>query len=124
MYHDELDGRGIYSHNDIDRTMKPPTFTTPSPFLNSWVSHSATYPPRYTKDGHGWVTLHGAVKDGAIGTVAFTLPVGYRPAYADIWAVDSYAAYGRVLVSTNGDVAPLTGDNRSVFLTGIRFYAG
>ena len=124
MQHDELGGRGIYSHNEIDQALSPPEFTTVTAFSGTWVSFSDSYPPRYSKDGLGWVTLYGQVKDGTINTGAFVLPVGFRPAYADSWAVDSYGAFGRVSVYTNGNVIPRTGDTRGVSLAGIRFHAG
>lgn len=46
-------------------------------FLNGWGAYdSSVY---YRKDPLGRVYLRGSVNGGANGTVAFTLPVGYRP---------------------------------------------
>lgn len=52
-------------------------------FLNSWTNVGAGTPPvTYFKDQNGVVSIYGAAIGGASGTVAFTLPAGYRPAVA------------------------------------------
>lgn len=51
-------------------------------FQGAWVSYDggATFQvPQFRKDNEGRVFLRGQAKSGASGTVAFTLPVGFRP---------------------------------------------
>jgi hypothetical protein len=48
-------------------------------FQNAWVNYDATRTARFRKSPDGAVRLGGTVKSGASGTVAFTLPAGYRP---------------------------------------------
>lgn len=54
----------------------------PVTFQNSWANVGAGTPPvTYYKDQNGVVTVYGSLTGGSSGTVAFTLPAGYRPAY-------------------------------------------
>ena len=48
---------------------------------NGWVSEP-TDPVGYLKDQFGWVRFKGKIKDGTLGTVALTMPVGYRKSSA------------------------------------------
>lgn len=49
-------------------------------FQNSWANVGAgTQPVKYFKDQNGVVTIVGQLNGGSAGTVAFTLPAGYRP---------------------------------------------
>jgi hypothetical protein len=95
-------------------------------FQNSWVNFGSTYAPaRFRKDINGWVTLDGLVKNGTINTVAFTLPVGYRPATNEelTQVVKSGAGTGAIEVQADGDVVAFTASNSSFSLAGIRFKA-
>ena len=48
--------------------------------INSWVAFdNVLYPCWYFKDTLGFVHVNVALKTGASGTTAFTLPTGYRP---------------------------------------------
>lgn len=65
--------------------------TTPDspPFQNGWMwddSDPENTPPRFRLTVDGEPEVEGAFTGGASGTVAFTLPVGYRRDYI-IWAV-------------------------------------
>lgn len=89
-------------------------------FLNGWTDYSAAQAVGYRKEGE-WVYLRGRVKDGTIPLRVFTLPVGYRPAVASRFTVDSDEAFGSVLVNTIGQVTITVGVNTSVYLDGISF---
>ena len=122
--HDRLRGSGEYAHWQIDNFMATPTWTNVSSFSNSWVNYDTSAVARYSKDPWGFVRLEGRIKSGTVTSAAFTLPVGYRPTAQRGFAVDSNAAYGRVLIGTDGTVTPSVGSNVSFFLDGIVFYAG
>ena len=75
--------------------------------LNSWAQqNSINYPVRYMKDSMGFVHLKGVLNSGTYNTIAFNLPVGYRPA-KDTFVVsrDSSSAKPGV-VNANGDFYP------------------
>jgi hypothetical protein len=68
-------------------------------YQNSWGDYEANRPGEYRKNPFGNVELRGLIRNGANGTVAFTLPVGYRAkAGTNILPI----------VSCNGGVAQLT----------------
>lgn len=102
----------------IDETWIAPTL------INSWVNFGGvTNPAGYYKDSAGIVRLRGSIKSGTIGTVAFTLPVGYRPAFQELYAVNSNNAFGAASISANGDVTAQTGTNVVFSIDGITFRA-
>lgn len=77
-------------------------------YQNSWVAHNDTsFPVRYMKDSNGFVRLKGLIKSGAQGTVAFTLPTGYRPVQEHIYAASSNYLNGAVSVNSTGAVTVL-----------------
>ena len=47
-------------------------------FINSWTSYADTG-VAYRKDEFGRIFLKGSVGGGSNGSIAFVLPVGYRP---------------------------------------------
>lgn len=74
---------------------------------NGWVTYDGTYnPPGYMKDSLGFVHLRGLIKNGTDGTSMFTLPAGYRPEYRELLAGASEDHYGRIDVTTAGQVIP------------------
>lgn len=80
-------------------------------FQNSWVNTGAAgrWPTRFFKDPLGMVHIQGEIKNGTLGLVVFTLPVGYRPAFDyTTFAVrgwtGSASAFGYGRVQANGDV--------------------
>jgi len=91
--------------------------------LNSWVNYGGVYgPAAYFKDASGIVHLRGVLKDGTIGDfAAFTLPVGYRPAYQEIFVAISNNAIGRCDVYQNGDVMFRAGNNAYFSIDGMSF---
>ena len=76
---------------------------------------------RYWRDYTGIVHIGGIVKSGAIGTSIFTLPGGYRPQYAMIYAVASNGAFGVCTVNPDGTVVASSGSNVYFSLSGISF---
>lgn len=97
-------------------------------FEGTWVNFDSTRLARFCKDALGFVHLGGVIRSGTINTTAFTLPLGYRPAYALAgtrlsFAVDSNGAHGRLSVGSDGSVVPDIGNNAFVFLDGVNFRA-
>jgi hypothetical protein len=77
-------------------------------FQNGWVNANTGEPPlQFTKDPFGRVHLRGHITTGASGSVIFTLPVGYRPAYQEyiLCLQDTGAAGSFLLVAANGNVS-------------------
>lgn len=102
-----------------------PTWADVSSFSNSWVN-STGVTTSYTKDVLGFVHLKGALKDGTIGSTAFTLPAGFRPAVLSFFNAvvveGGVQALGYVEIQTDGDLVPY-GGNDFVGLDGITFLA-
>jgi hypothetical protein len=96
-------------------------------FQNSWVNYD-TSPGRsafFYRD-RGRVYLGGVIKTGASNTVAFTLPVGYRPLIGNVsFAVNSSGAAAQVSIDSSGNVTPINWTVSSVaaycFLDSIDF---
>lgn len=55
------------------------------------------------------VQVRGVLTAGAIGAIAFVLPVGFRPPAALLFATDSNGAYGQFSIEANGNVTPNVG---------------
>lgn len=94
-------------------------------FQNGWVNFGGSNASAsYYKDPFGIVHLKGTVKSGTINTVVFTLPAGYRPQEAEIFAVSNNGAFGLVTVQPDGTVNH-SGGGSNVYLTlsGITFRA-
>jgi hypothetical protein len=93
--------------------------------INSWVNFGGSYVTAgYWKDDNGTVHLQGLIKSGTpIPGLAFTLPVGYRPATWEIFTVASNAALGVVEVQSTGGVNISSGSNVNLSLSGISFKA-
>jgi hypothetical protein len=77
--------------------------------LNSWVNYGSSYQDAaFYKDPFGYVHIIGLIKNGTINTVAFTLPVGYRPVYNVVAATRCYNGVtyfdAHMDINTNGDV--------------------
>jgi hypothetical protein len=92
-------------------------------FKNSWVNYGSPYNPAgYWLDPLGVVHLRGVLKTGTVGSAAFTLPPGVRPANTELFVCISNGAVGRVEVSASGDVTPLSpSSNVYVSLDGITY---
>jgi len=98
-------------------------FVAPT-LLNSWVQFGSGFRfGQYNKAKNNVVTLRGMVRSGTatVGTIIFTLPVGYRPAFEEIFAVVSDDAFGQIRVDVNGNVKIHTGTNAWISFSGISF---
>jgi hypothetical protein len=101
-------------------------FIAPSAFSNSWVDIGGSQfsPAGYRMEPGSLVRLNGLIKNGTIPSVAFTLPVGYRPPFDKVYAVPTGSnVTGRVDVQADGDVFISGGNNSFVSLDGIVFRA-
>jgi hypothetical protein len=97
---------------------KPNLLTTWEEYGGSWNKSG------YFKDSFGIVHLRGLVRKGAVGSVIFTLPAGYRPARKELFAVcNGGSAHGRVDVSAAGEVLFVSGIANWVSLDGLTFRA-
>lgn len=97
-------------------------WSTPT-MQNSWTT-SVTL--QYTKDRMGIVHLRGQAVGGATGTVACTLPAGFRPGISDTYfMLTSGAASGAyVVIYTNGNVVPyIPTAGYAMILAGLSFLA-
>lgn len=115
----------VQSQVETLRPVKPRLegFNAPT-LLNSWVNFGGTRNPvGYYKDQNSRVYLRGVIKSGVVGSAAFTLPSGYRPANAEIFSVVSNDLFGAVNVLSTGDVTPAIGSNVYFSLDGISFRA-
>ncbi|MDE2098583.1 MAG: hypothetical protein KGL39_15115 [Patescibacteria group bacterium] len=95
-------------------------------YTNTWTYYGAPYAKAaYLKNPTGFVRLLGVIKGGTVGSAAFQLPPGYRPAVAPgPFAVVSNGAFGRVDIGTDGTVTPQSpSSNASVSLENIVFQA-
>lgn len=94
-------------------------------FEHSWVNFASGWQvATYYKDVFGFVRLSGVIKSGTVGSSAFTLPPGYRPAAAEPFSIVSNGVFGRVDVNGDGTVVPQSpSSNVSVSLSGIVFKA-
>jgi hypothetical protein len=95
-------------------------------FQNSWVAYDAARAVRFRKYPDGRVRLSGAMKTGAIGTVVFTLPTGYRPPPGSgpyDFIVESTAASntGVIAIADTGTVTVNAGAVAYTALFGIEF---
>jgi hypothetical protein len=94
-------------------------------FTASWVNYGAPYANagfKLTPDGG--VKLHGTIKNGTLGSSAFTLPPGFRPPAPIPFIVLSNGVAGRVDVGADGTVTPISpSSNLSVVLDQIIFQA-
>lgn len=98
-------------------------------FTNSWVNTDANRPARFRKYPDGRVRLSGVIQGGASGSIAFTLPVGYRPnapTTSSVFAVVAGATgqTAQVAVYFDGRVIPTSGSGNVATVTvldGIEF---
>jgi hypothetical protein len=92
------------------------------PFQNSWVNFGGSNEPaRYWKDYTGNVHIGGTLKSGTINTTMFTLPAGYRPQYAMIYAIVSNGVFGGLVINPDGTVVCFSGNNTYVAMSGVTF---
>lgn len=89
----------------------PEGWITPT-YLGTWVSYGAGFADaQYRRTSEGIVVLRGLIKSGTIGTSAFTLPVGYRPAFNTLFLSATSTGTGRLEVTSAGSVIPTNGSD-------------
>ncbi|MFB5761098.1 hypothetical protein [Paenibacillus medicaginis] len=104
-----------------------PAWITPT-LLNSWVLYDTNIPVGYYKDSNGIVRMRGFIKSGAVNSVIFRLPSGYRPKNSNMQFVayssdGSKQILGRIIVYSNGDVTTYEGNNWLFSLDSVSFLA-
>ncbi|RYZ37446.1 MAG: hypothetical protein EOO71_27945 [Myxococcaceae bacterium] len=77
--------------------------------------------PKYYKNSAGDVVLGGSIKNGSLGSAAFNLPAGYRPLDELHLPVVSNTGFGRIHITADGNVTPMSGSTTEFSLDGIRF---
>ena len=97
-------------------------------FTGTWANFgSGTMDAKYRKTSEGLVIVEGTIKLGTLGTSAFTLPAGYRPAALLAFAtLANNNVLGRVEIATGGTVTPIAtagATNAWYTLNGIVFAA-
>ena len=109
--------------------------TNPTKYLatlqGGWENYGASYgPASYFKDASNIVHLTGLIKSGntASGVTVLPLPVGFRPAYREIFSVGTGGGAGggagRLDVDSTGEVVTGAGlSSNYVSLSGISFLA-
>lgn len=97
-------------------------WTAPT-LINSWANAAAPDGPAgYRKYSTNVVAIRGRITTGTLGTAAFVLPAGFRPANTLAFTTESNGVVGRVDVYANGNVIPAVGGTSSA-LDGIHFEA-
>jgi hypothetical protein len=95
-------------------------------FTNGWGNYGLPYPPMaYAINPFGVVQLRGAIASGGSNSIAFTLPVGYRPPYKMLYTVPvsiTSSTYGTVTIDTTGEVYVESPNVLPVSLNSISFY--
>lgn len=91
-------------------------------FQNSWVNQGTTNSAAaFYKDPFGWVRVKGVIKTGAIGSIAFTLPPGFRPLSGINIPAVSNSLFGSIFIDTGGNVMPSVGSSVWFSLDGTGF---
>lgn len=94
-------------------------------FQHSWADYGSPYASAaFLKDALGFVHFVGVLQSGTLGSTAFTLPPGFRPATDELFVVMSNNAAGRLDVNSDGTVVPQSpSSNLNVSLSGVTFKA-
>lgn len=93
-------------------------------FQNSWVNYGSGFQTAgFWKDSFGIVRLRGNVKSGTTNATIFTLPVGYRPAAAEIFGPYDGATVLSIYVLANGSVIHQGPNNTLIPLNNVWFVA-
>lgn len=108
--------------NWTPQVLGDPAWTTAT-LTNSWVALAGRSAPKYRINGSNEVCLKGAMSTGAIGSTAFTLPVGARPAETLVFSTAGATSGTQVTINTNGTVVASAGTNTHISLDGIVFLA-
>lgn len=97
---------------------------SPVTFQNSWANTGTPYyDAAYHRDAFGVVRMRGRIDTGSSGTVAFTLPVGFRPTAQMDFSVDNSGSIAQVSIAANGEVTPTASGAAAASLENISFIA-
>jgi len=112
-------------HLNNNTTAHSPEVVVNPTLINSWVNKGGGDKTAvYWKDMMQIVHLEGTISSGVIGTVAFNLPVGYRPGANLSYPIVSYGLFGYITIFSDGRVYVSVGDTRAVDLNTVSFRAG
>lgn len=103
--------------------LSPPQWQPIMIYLHAWTNATGT--AAYCKYA-GIVWLRGGIVGGATGTVAFTLPKGFRPGVQDTYPAitNGSVAGANISVDSLGNVTPqIPTAGFAAFLTAVRFIA-
>lgn len=92
--------------------------------INSWANLGSGFETaEYLKDPFGFVHLKGVIVGGATGSIAFTLPAGFRPGATTLNAAGGSAVVVDVEIAPEGNVTPFFASGVNIGLSGITFLA-
>ena len=96
-------------------------------YAGTWADYNNSLygPTQYFKDALGNVHIQGQVTSGSAGTVIFTLPVGMRPAYRQVFLATNIGSPGTpvpIQIKADGTVNHVAGSTTALNLDWI-FYA-
>jgi hypothetical protein len=102
-----VDGSKVVDGSIAGSDVTPLSFTQPT-LQNGWNTGALTTVPGFGKDATGFVHLRGQILGGTLGTSAFQLPAGLRPAqsasFGALHIAGGSSTVCGVQVGTNGDV--------------------
>lgn len=95
--------------NTTDIAALKPTAWISATLMNGWTNYGGGFTPvSYCKIGT-IVYIRGLMSGGTMPSVAFVLPVGYRPAYNYQFPAVAFGAYAWFEVGSTGNVTPNQG---------------
>lgn len=121
-----IDTGAIYEWNGADFILTADTAWQIPTLINGWINYGGAHAPaRYRKLANGMVTVQGLVRNGS--ATIFGLPLAYRPAYHQVFAVNcnngSTDLLGRLDVQNDGALAAMGGSGAGFFSIACSFYA-
>lgn len=98
----------------VDGAFGVTTGWTAVTFQNAWANVGAGFQNMEYKKVGSRVYLRGTIKTGAIGSIAFTLPAGFRPPASLQFPAPSSNAYGQITIASTGTVTVNVGNTAGV----------
>lgn len=109
---------------DLNELIVPDSGWIAVTFENSWEDYGSGFAPCAFRKIGDEVYLKGLMKLGTVGASAFTLPVGYRPAETNIFAIQAAEVGKRIDIGATGTVVvTASATNSYVSISGISFPA-
>lgn len=100
-----------------------PAWLTPTLINGATNTSASEQAVQYLKTSSGEVIIRGVLTVTALNADAFRLPVGYRPSKGMRFVVSANAAYGQVVIGSDGSVRLGAGALSVIDLSGIEFLA-